>query len=242
MQTFLNLSVKQAKGIDEPIFENAQELFQNANLLAEHANSYSKATSLLILSLEETIKAIIIKLHSEGLKVYNIDGVQKFVKDHKIRHQIAQLIETGSGLLEVYDGWIEAKNKPHKFKKQWLNDITNGLQAALKFNNTYQRVEKLKKFNDLKNQGLYTEYRNELILPKDGVLEKDFNEVKEIVERTFNFYRLVRIIYNSNSNNSPSNQRNEYIKIHLKTFVDDVLNEFSFRTSSSENFKKSKSN
>lgn len=240
MQTFLNLSAKQAKDIDQPIFENAQELFQNASLIAEQAKSYSNATSLLILSLEETIKAIIIKLHSEGLKIYKIDGVQKFVNDHKIRHQIAQLIETGSGLVEVYESWIESKNKPPKFKKKWLNNITNGLQAALKFNETFQRVEKLKKFNDLKNQGLYAGYSNGLILPKDGVTEKDFEEVKEIVKRTFKFYQLLKIIYNSDSNNTLNNQRFNFIKIQLKTFVDEVLNEFSFKETSNKSLKKSK--
>ena len=199
-------------------------------LLADHNNSYSTATSLLIFSLEETIKAIIIKLHSEGLKVYKIEGIKKFVKDHKIRHQVAQFIETGAGLLDVYNDWEESKKRPPKFRKQWLNNIFNGLGAMSKFNASYKNIQKLQSFNDLKNQGLYSEYKDGLKLPKDIITEKDFNEVKVIVDRINNFYRMLQIIYKPVSKNSGSYKRNEKLKTDLELLINDAFSDFSFKT------------
>ncbi|MCZ2845120.1 MAG: AbiV family abortive infection protein [Candidatus Bathyarchaeota archaeon] len=215
MKTFLTLSADQAKGLDQSIFENAEELYQNANLLVEHAESYSKATSLMVLSLEETIKAIILKLHSEGLDVYKIEGLRKFVRDHKIRHQVAQLIEMGAGLIEIYDGWTEAKKSPPKFKYNWINNIVYGFQASLKIKKPLERIQKLQNFDTLKNHGLYTGFKNGLINPKQEVSKKDFEDVKSIVERTRNFHRLIQIIYRPVGKNSSLNKRNENLKVHL---------------------------
>lgn len=74
------------------------------------------------------------------------------------------------------------------------------------------------------------------------VLEKDYNEVKAIVDRVSNFYRIIKIIYEPQSKNSDFNKRNEYFKIHLKTFVDEVLNEVSIKELSNKNLKQSKIN
>lgn len=228
MQTFFNLSSKQAKGLDRPVFTNAEELYQNAKILAEH-NSHGTASSLLILSLEETIKAIIIKLHSEGLKVYRIDGVQKFVKDHRIRHQIAQFIEIGSGLLEAYEDWMEAKHKPPRFKYKWLNDAANVFNAGIKFTPSLGRINKLESFDDLKNQGLYSEYKDGLKLPSNIIEEKEFAEVLSIVDRIRNFHRMLQITYKPVSKNSGSYERNEKLKADLELFVNEAFSEFSFK-------------
>lgn len=229
MQTFFNLSSKQAKGLDEVVYTNAVELYQNAIYLAKKNNSYATASSLIILSLEETIKAIILKLHSEGLKVYKIDGIKKFVNDHRIRHQVAQFIETGAGLLEVFNNWQESKKKPPRFKKQWLNNIFNGLGAMSKFSVSYKNIQKLQGFNALKNQGLYSEYKDGLKLPQDIITEKDFNEVKVIVDRINKFYRMLQIIYKPVSKNSGSYKRNEKLKADLELFVNEAFSEFSFK-------------
>ncbi|WP_289022635.1 AbiV family abortive infection protein [uncultured Salegentibacter sp.] len=229
MHTFFNLSPKQTKGLDKSIYENSQKLYHDAKILADRNNSFSTATSLLILSLEETIKAIIIKLHSEGLKVYKIDGIKKFVSTHIIRHQLAQFIETGAGLLDVYNDWEESKKRPPKFKKQWLNNIFNGLGAMSKFSTSYKNIQKLQGFNDLKNQGLYSEYKDGLKLPKEIITEKDFNEVKVIVDRINKFYRMLQIIYKPVSKTSGSYERNEELKANLELFVNEALSEFSFK-------------
>ena len=60
MNTFINLSAIQSKGFDEAIFKNAKQLKKDAILIAANNKSYSSATSLLVLSSEEVIKAILV--------------------------------------------------------------------------------------------------------------------------------------------------------------------------------------
>jgi len=236
-QTFINLSAAQSKGLDKPLHENSQNLYKDALLIAEVNKSYSKATSLLVLSLEECIKAILVRLHSEGLKVYKIEGVQKFVGDHKIRHQVAQLIEMGAGLVEVYEKWEEGKSKPKKFKIEWLNIGKNSLQAVMQFHNSAKRIEKLKGFNNLKNNGFYVGFIDELLDPAVMITEEDYREVKNIKDRMTRFYRFVNYIYKPSSKGMPIDQRKEEVKGQLKFFVDEVLSDFSFKEFSKKNKK-----
>ena len=70
MQTFLTLNSKQSVNLDKPLYSNAWKIYRDAKLLADHNRSYCRATSLLVLSLEELFMAILVKLHSESLNVY----------------------------------------------------------------------------------------------------------------------------------------------------------------------------
>jgi AbiV family abortive infection protein len=78
MSNFLNLSPRHSKCLHEPIFKNALKLKKDAITLAERNASYSTANSLLILSSEEMIKALLVLLHSEGYHVYRIEVAEKF--------------------------------------------------------------------------------------------------------------------------------------------------------------------
>ena len=228
-QTFITLSPAQSKGLDKQLFHNSQSLQKDANLIAEVNKSYSKATSLTILSLEECIKAILVKLHSEGLKVYKIEGVQKFVKDHKLRHQVAQLIETGAGLIEVSEKWKEVKNKPQKFKVGWLNTVSNSMVAGMRFYDSAKRIEKLEAFNEIKKKGFYVGYSDELLDPEVIITKENYIETKKITERITRFYRLLNIIYSPVLKETPKDTKNEELKKQLKLFVNEALVGFSFK-------------
>ncbi len=100
MSGFLNQSPLKSKKLHEPIYKNAQKLRRDAILVANTNKSFSTATSLLVLSSEEIIKAILVLLHSEDFNVYKIKDAKKFFSDHKIRHELAQLLELINGLVE----------------------------------------------------------------------------------------------------------------------------------------------
>jgi len=112
MKKFIHLSPEESKGLDTSLYQNAQVLFDSAILISKNQNANSVATSLLILSSEEMIKAIIVKLHSENFKIYEIENAKLFFSDHKIRPEIAQLIEIGIGIFEGMDIWDKQKQKP----------------------------------------------------------------------------------------------------------------------------------
>ncbi len=86
--TFINLSKEKSKGLHLNIFENAKQLKFDSSILADINKSYSSASSLLILSSEEIIKAILVLLHTIGYRVYLLKDAKGFFKNHEIRHSL----------------------------------------------------------------------------------------------------------------------------------------------------------
>lgn len=201
MQKFINLSPEKSKGLDVIISKNAKQLKRDALLLAENNKSFSSATSLLILSSEEMIKAILVLLHSEEYDVYLIENSKKFFFDHKIRHEVSKIIDLGISLMESIVNYEENKSTEIlNTNIEWLNSIVNGfsrfVQVSMPFLNSFERIELLKEFNDIKNNGLYTGYYDRVFIPKEEVKETDFNKVIKLVERIFQFYRTLKILFN----------------------------------------------
>lgn len=232
MSTFINLSPKQSKDIDNAIYINARQLKKDALLIAEKNKSYSSATSLLILSSEEVIKAILVLLHSEGYKVYQISDAKKFFYNHEIRHQLAKLIEMTAGFIESIQKY--EKREPIKLFKTnnnvfggFLNFVLEVATASDPFVDSTQRIKDLENFNDNKNNGLYVGYKDKLIVPKEEITKTDYRKTKEIVERIFRVYKILRILYHPCIHNRKNQEEIEEIK--MKIFIDEGMEGFSFK-------------
>ncbi|MDP3946530.1 MAG: AbiV family abortive infection protein [Lutibacter sp.] len=242
MITFNTLSIEKSKYVDNAIFKNARQLKKDALLIANTYKSFASATSLLILSSEEIIKAILILLRSEGYKIYDIKGANKFFKDHKIRHEIAQLIEMGAGLFDVASKWEDRKpNKIAKTNIKWLDKMVNGVfdivEASKPLIDSAKRIEILESFNELKNNGLYVDYKNEIIEPHIAVNQLSYNNTKEIVDRVFRFYKGLRLLFHPKiANHLPLKEINS-IKSDLKMLIEKAMSEYSFENNKPKNLK-----
>lgn len=171
MKAFIDLSPEESEDLDMAIYKNALQLKKDAQFLAKGRNSYSSANSILILSSEEVIKAILVFLHSKNFNVYGLEGARKFFLDHKIRHHIAQMIVIGMAFLKAKEIWKLEKSKQNDFKgKRSLGakvfhgviGLTIAGQPILR---SKKSVDDIQQFNLLKNQGLYVDYRNGLASP-----------------------------------------------------------------------------
>ena len=222
MQTFLNLSPKQSKDLDKLIFANARQLYKDSNVLVNINASYCRATSLMVLSLEEMIKAVLVKMHSESLQVYKLKDAEQFFYKHKIRHQIAQLMEVGYAFYEAIEKWQrEGKNGP-------LQKAGKLLHVLLIAFDTNERVKRLEKFNDYKNNGLYVGYEDRLFEPHKEIGKSEFIEVKESWERCKHFYKVLCIIYHPKLENHLSRNRINEIHADLKLFINEAMSEYFF--------------
>nr|WP_315220293.1 AbiV family abortive infection protein [uncultured Flavobacterium sp.] len=234
MNTFINLTAQNSKGIDYTIYKNARQLRKDALLIAEINKSFASATSLLTLSSEEVIKSILVLLHSQGYKTYLIKDSKKFFSDHRVRHQLAQLMELSIGILESIEKKVS--NEPVtllKSKSEFWNGLVNGILeialASKPFLDSAQRVKKLMEFNDKKNQGLYVDFRDKLLIPQIEISESDFIETRLIVNRIFNVYKGLKIIFNPKVQNHFKNDDIEFLKNQLRVFVDEALKDYSFQ-------------
>ena len=226
MKTFLTLSASQSKDLDKVLYRNAFNLAKDAELIARSNNSYSRGTSLLVLSLEELVKAILIKLHSEGMNVYKLDDARKFFKDHKVRHQIAQLIEMGSGILESHEKWTLLQKTSEK-RKNFFSRAVALLDSGTPLLASFHRIGSLSNFNELKNNGLYVGFQDTLLDPEKQITVKDYNLVHEILRRTLKFYKTL-IIYHPMMKNRNDSQILEKQKKELEVLVNTALADFKF--------------
>jgi len=228
MNKFINLSPSATKGVEKPIFHNARRLRKDAILLAEVNKSYSSATSLLILSSEEIIKAILVLMHSEGYKVYLIEGSKKFFSDHKIRHQVAKLLDLMSTLFESMYIWEEQRENPEiKTKIKLLDGVLNFLNDVAKtispFLNSAERIQLLQEFNDMKNNGFYVDYKDGLIIPKEQIQKEDFLKTKKVVDRLFKLSKAMKILFHESVEKHMSKQEANNTKAELKSVVNDLM-------------------
>lgn len=234
MNTFINLSSQQSKNIDKVIFHNARQLKKDALLIAKTNKSFSSANSLLILSSEEVIKAILILLHSEGYKVYQITDAKKFFFDHKIRHQLAQLLEMITGFIESVQKYenvssvklIKIKNK---FWDAVINDGLKIIKASVPLLESSVRIKDLENFNDNKNNGLYVGYKDLLIVPQEKITETDYRKTKEIIKRIFRVYKTLRILHHPGIYKLKNQKEIDEAKIKIKGLIDEGMEGFSFR-------------
>ena len=233
--TFINLSKKDSRDLNIDIFENAKRLKSDSSVLVDVNKSYSSASSLLILSSEEVIKAILVLLHSHGYRVYLLKDAKGFFKNHEIRHSLQMLIETGMSLFDTIDNWENRKLKKQisNTKKKWLNNTLQFLSdAAFVLSNVstaINRIEGIKKFNDLKNAGFYVDYRNEILIPQKTVNKEDYNSILDTSNRLIIFYKQLRILFHPSITKHLSNDKIEEIKNGLHTFINEALKDFSFK-------------
>ncbi len=189
-----------------------------------------------MLSLEETVKAILVKLHSEELKIYKLEDSRKFFKDHRIRHKIAQMIELGDGLFESSMEYSNNKTS-RKFKSNFLGSILNVAVSSKPFLHSILRFDKLEKFDNYKQRGFYVDYRNELLRPNEEISIIEYSSVNEALDRATRFYKYLRIAYHSSLKNRSNSDELNKQKENLKIFINDALEDFSLNYS--KNGKKS---
>jgi AbiV family abortive infection protein len=234
MKKFLNLSPKDSKGLDKPLYKNALNLKRDAILIAEKRKSYSSASSLLILSTEECVKSILVLLHSESYNIYKIKDAKKFFLNHVIRHQIAMFIVMSLKFQDVFKKGLNLfPLKISNLKSNNFDAILNLTEEILIrlepiFDETKPDIEYLQDFNEIKNKGFYVDYINELIVPKKEITYEDYSKTLKINNKIFDFNRQLRILFHEKIENHMKKEKIEEAKKYIKEFIDDGMKVVSF--------------
>jgi AbiV family abortive infection protein len=226
--TFLNLSPKDSKGFDKPLYKNALSLKRDAILIAEKRKSYSSASSLLILSTEECVKSILVLLHSENYKIYRIKEAKNIFSDHVFRHHIAMLIEVA---LTIFENWYKKeqskKNKLFNSKIKLFENLKNIIVLFDKILKTKANVDYLQEFNNIKNKGFYVDYRDGLIDPNIEVTIIEYNKILKITNRVFKFNKLLRILFHKKIENHMEKVKIVKWEENIREFIDHGMTVFS---------------
>ena len=229
MRKFLNLSPKDSKGLDKPIYKNATSLKRDAIFIAEKRKSYSAATSLLVLSTEECVKSILVLLHSENYNIYRIKDAKKFFYDHEIRHQIGMFVIMGLEFQIVFNnGFNLDPAKVQNLRSKSFSDLLNITEDILMkleplYDATNPDIEYLQEFNVIKNNGFYVDYSDELIVPKEKITFQDYSKTLKINNKIFKFSKQLRILFHEKIENHMEKKKIEEAKNYIKEIIDDGM-------------------
>ncbi|MEQ6119252.1 AbiV family abortive infection protein [Reichenbachiella sp. MALMAid0571] len=187
---------KQFKELDKSILldgakksgENARNLYSNGIHLAK-VNQYASANSLLILSMEECVKSIV--LFAGYVEIDLPFDVNPIFYKHKFKHiqgkemmPIVSLLATGLRTIE----YLEAP-KSNKMKsiiesiKPFISILSPYFKK--KFNNWWDSADQLK------NEGLYVGYYNNSWNTPSKITIKEFQQTRNIVRPFVDILKLI---------------------------------------------------
>ena len=235
MKKFKDLKPQESIGLNDVIFSNAMKLKKDAELLIEINKSYSTATSLLVLSTEEITKSILVLLHSKNYNVYKIKDINQAFYRHNTKHLIAQFLNGLFGLFKIQQ-IIEKREKKtlikgKGFKAGLANFLIFFAEASPSIFEGYVNISNIDKFDKYKNNGFYVDYRDKILIPKNVIGEKEYLEVKRVIDTLIVLYKKL-INFLTLIPNTDYEKKNKKIKenqIHLiidESFKDIKLNKF----------------
>lgn len=155
-RSFLNLSPKECREVYPAIFNNAEELYSTAELLAQ-SGFYGKAISHLILGTEEYIKGFLLFLESKQFELRKFKSVASVFKHHKPRHYLVR---------DIYSVWIVSKALfaiPQKSNR--VEAILQLVQTAITIIPAVDHFHWWNEADLLKQRGLYVDFNDTLITP-----------------------------------------------------------------------------
>lgn len=233
MKRFIDLKPEEALGLEKEIYQNAKRLEVDAFTLVSANRSYATATSLLVLSLEELIKATIILLHSQGYKVYQIKDIKLVFTKHEFRHSVAQFLEVTIGGFNISKNLDRKRNTSVSRNKGVFGAIGEVLLTILENTpqayRTYKNVSNLENFNNYKNNGLYVDYRVQLQTPIVKITEKEYSQVKSVHKTIDELFNNLDNLFTTKPKTAKETKQIKAKKRDLHLLIDDALKDFSLK-------------
>jgi AbiV family abortive infection protein len=135
-RNYARMSPKQCLKNYKLLLSNAGVKYQDAVHLAEK-ESYGTAISLLILSIEETMKTLVLYLDGHGFLFRNIKGVSNIFVNHKLRYPLAMVISIVSSFGRDITRLAEEYSKRPEESKALLDRFKNNrvevVEALIKY-------------------------------------------------------------------------------------------------------------
>lgn len=169
-RSFMELSRKECSEASLQLLQNADSLYKDAQLLASN-NSYGRATSMLIHSTEETMKAIILFLDSKGFLFRNkVKGIGGLFTNHSLRYALALLLS----IFYIFSADLKklisaARNNPQLLTN--LNENQGLLKEEvfgyfkIKIQMILEEVIWFSKVEFIRQDGFYVDYVDEIKTP-----------------------------------------------------------------------------
>jgi AbiV family abortive infection protein len=203
-KNYMNLNAAECLIAFKYLQDNADRLYGEAKILA-NSGSYGHATSLLIHSSEEYMKAFIIFLDGNGFQFRNrVPGISNIFINHKLRYGLALILTLLAILIDdfkvllphikkTYHLTFDLKRDKEQIQNEMVSYIEKRIQTAI------QEVQWFSEAEFLRQDGLYVDYVNEIKTPSD-ISKTNFDETLLRITRIRTFILEYISSFNSEDN------------------------------------------
>lgn len=208
---FENLSKPQLEEGFKKCVSNAKANFNSAEASAGIGN-YGQANSLMILSAEELVKSFLFIAKLMNVSFGDIP-IKEYFSSHKTKHQTAKslyhlikfqneaFVETVKSFTNNISKYISLNDEGVEFNKdKFMADGILEIERQTIFKRVYadkkqvnQELSWWDNANDMKNAGLYADYRNNWKVP-EMITSTEYNQSKNIVSDILSFVSIIELI------------------------------------------------
>lgn len=183
-KSLMTLTQTECSILYKELLDNSKNKWEEAQILASHERR-GTATTLAIISTEESIKAFIVFLDSKGARFRRVKGMNKLFKDHKIRYWISYLLLIMGLLGEDLRLYLQSSiSDPQKFALI-MNKIKDDKVYRIRVLRIYiykkmklfrEELIWISKMDRLRQDGLYCDYIDEIKTPQ-GITSLDYEKI-----------------------------------------------------------------
>lgn len=180
-QNYMSISKEEMLRLLEELEDNSENLYNDAVIVSKRS-SYGTATSLLIQSLEESMKFSILLMDYHGFQFrHKVKGIKSVFTNHSMRYGIGMILTLFHVLaLDIQKGFETFRKSPKEtlammknksYREQFLSGFIK--QKLLEFQ---KESEWYAKAEYLRQSGFYVDYKGGLKSPLQ-ISEQDYKDV-----------------------------------------------------------------
>jgi AbiV family abortive infection protein len=177
----VNAPVGKMKTIAVACLENSENLYSSA-LILRNNNILNTSTSLLVLSLEESIKALVLLLEFKGYSIRNEykKEFKGFMINHLSKHELSELFWISISMLQILLKGEIKNEKDFDEYNEYSNEISKLINSL----------------DEIKNRGLYVGFLDGSIF---SPLDFDLETYDKVENLTSKFLHATKELVNNNN-------------------------------------------
>lgn len=165
--SFMNLDISGCLELSQRSLSNAKSKFKDAEALAE-IKSYGSASSLMITSMEESIKSMLLSMEAIGFKFRsNVKGIKSVFTQHGLRYQFAFILSVVNIFAKDLRKITKQIEKREPLSILEMNSDQFLRWGRIKLNLIKREMEWFEKIGFHRERGTYVDVNTGIIDPKN---------------------------------------------------------------------------
>ncbi len=191
---FMSISRKECLIVYSDMIVGSDRKWNSAEDLAK-SNDFGTAVSLLIFSIEELVKSLIVLLDGKGFEFRQSSGIKAVFYDHKIRYVIGYFMFSMNSISEDVFTFIHKLRDSEEERKKFIFEFKNNRDGLIerfleytitRINNIFGEVDWFSSMDALRKEGIYSDYKGQFKSPL-AISEENYREVFQRLHKVRTF-------------------------------------------------------